>query len=222
MLRPRRARRVNNPDTRNDNVAFFNDVQRGYRQTAFFTSLRFRHHSQGADRDRGNALLPFRQLPRRARSPAASAVTRRARRLAWRPRPTSTLRTCNTKYKGFKSRANVTWHILPDVLAYYTWSQGFRPGAFNRNFACYIPGAHGVAQYCSPLSFTSDNLTNNETRLENGILRPPPAMERRRLSGRLEQRAGVVLRSGSARQCRLRHEWTELPDSRRGDIASSR
>ena len=48
------------------------------------------------------------------------------------------------------------------MLAYYTWSQGFRPGAFNRNFACYIPDAHDVPQYCSPLSFTSDNLTNNE------------------------------------------------------------
>ena len=33
---------VNNPaPIRNDNVAFFNDVQRGYKQTAFFTSLDF-------------------------------------------------------------------------------------------------------------------------------------------------------------------------------------
>ena len=38
----------------------------------------------------------------------------------------------------------------------------FRPGAFNRNFNCYIPDAKGTPLYCSPLSFTSDNLTNNE------------------------------------------------------------
>src|SRR4029077_4596360 len=44
-----------------------------------------------------------------------------------------------TTYKGFKSRANLTWHILPDVFAYYTWSQGFRPCAFNRNVACFFP-----------------------------------------------------------------------------------
>ena len=68
----------------------------------------------------------------------------------------------STTYKGFKSRANLTWHILPDVLAYYTWSQGFRPGAFNRNAACYIADIDGVPQYCSPLAYTSDNLTNNE------------------------------------------------------------
>ena len=46
----------------------------------------------------------------------------------------------------------MTWHILPDVLAYYTWSQGFRPGAFNRSTGCYIPDATGINQYCSPLA----------------------------------------------------------------------
>ena len=32
---------VNNPGIRGDNVSFFNDVQRGYKQTAFFTSIDF-------------------------------------------------------------------------------------------------------------------------------------------------------------------------------------
>jgi len=68
----------------------------------------------------------------------------------------------HTRYTGFKSRGNLTWHILPDVLAYYTWSQGFRPGAFNRTNGCYIPGTAGVNQYCSPLAYASDTLTNNE------------------------------------------------------------
>jgi outer membrane receptor protein involved in Fe transport len=67
-----------------------------------------------------------------------------------------------TTYKGFRSRANVTWHVLPDVLAYYTWSQGFRPGAFNRSTACYVPDASGIGQYCSPLAYKSDDLTNSE------------------------------------------------------------
>ena len=38
----------------------------------------------------------------------------------------------NKSESGFKSRANLTWHITPDIMAYYTWSQGFRPGGFNR------------------------------------------------------------------------------------------
>jgi outer membrane receptor protein involved in Fe transport len=33
---------------------------------------------------------------------------------------------------GFRSRANLTWHVTPDAMVYYTFSQGFRPGGFNR------------------------------------------------------------------------------------------
>jgi iron complex outermembrane receptor protein len=64
---------------------------------------------------------------------------------------------------GWKSRGNLTWHIMPDVMVYYTFSQGFRPGGFNQNSA--VPHAldsTGVAQYYVPRSFSSDRLTNNE------------------------------------------------------------
>ena len=40
------------------------------------------------------------------------------------------------RYSKPMSRANLTWHLAPDALVYYTWSQGFRPGAFNRSFGC--------------------------------------------------------------------------------------
>ena len=65
---------------------------------------------------------------------------------------------------GFKSRSNLTWHVTPDVMLYYTWSQGFRPGGFNQNggFFAYAPGPDGVNQYAVPKSYQSDKLTNNE------------------------------------------------------------
>jgi outer membrane receptor protein involved in Fe transport len=64
---------------------------------------------------------------------------------------------------GFKSRGNLTWHITPDIMVYYTYSQGFRPGGFNQNgSALHAYDAQGVAQYAIPRSFSSDNLTNNE------------------------------------------------------------
>ena len=65
---------------------------------------------------------------------------------------------------GFKSRANITWHVTPDAMLYYTFSQGFRPGGFNQNggFFNYAPGPDGVAQYAVPRSYQSDKLTNNE------------------------------------------------------------
>jgi iron complex outermembrane recepter protein len=74
---------------------------------------------------------------------------------------------------GTRSRANLTWHVTPDVMVYYTFSQGFRPGGFNQNGGsqhAYTqlpppnpgPGSPNVAQYFVPRSYTSDSLTNNE------------------------------------------------------------
>jgi iron complex outermembrane receptor protein len=65
---------------------------------------------------------------------------------------------------GFKSRGNLTWHITPDIMVYYTYSQGFRPGGFNQNGGTpHIPGPDaGTPQYLIPSSYQSDKLTNNE------------------------------------------------------------
>jgi iron complex outermembrane recepter protein len=36
-------------------------------------------------------------------------------------------------FSGFRSRANLSWKVSEDALLYYTWSQGFRAGGFNRS-----------------------------------------------------------------------------------------
>jgi outer membrane receptor protein involved in Fe transport len=152
---------VVNPATRNDNIAFFNDVTRGYRQTAFFTSIDFdlipkvltvtggTRYYRFVNDERGAVTGSFYCYEAGAAPCLNDATNIDAENL-------------HTVYKGFKSRANVTWHVEPDALLYFTWSQGFRPGAFNRQSGCYVPDATGTAQYCSPHSFTSDNLTNKE------------------------------------------------------------
>jgi iron complex outermembrane recepter protein len=158
---------VNNPaPVRGDNVAFFNDVKRGYSQWALFTSLDFDivpkvltvtggtryYHFQNSEigAESGSFFCYEAGNPPCLLSPATVNIG---------------TQNLNTTYSGFKSRANLSWHIEPDVLAYYTWSQGFRPGAFNRSTACYIPSSPatgGVPQYCNPLAYKSDDLTNNE------------------------------------------------------------
>ena len=60
-------------------------------------------------------------------------------------------------YDGTRSRLNLTWKITPDTLLYYTFSQGFRPGGFNRS------SYHSTSlDYTTPLAFAPDTLTNNE------------------------------------------------------------
>ncbi len=64
---------------------------------------------------------------------------------------------------GFKSRGNLTWHVTPDVMLYYTYSQGFRPGGFNQNGGTlHAFGTDQRAQYLLPAAYNSDKLTNNE------------------------------------------------------------
>ena len=76
---------------------------------------------------------------------------------------------------AFRSRANLSWKVTEDALLYYTWSQGFRAGGFNRApFAAEAnsPLAKGSEPWqtqanehggwSAPLAFAPDNLTNNE------------------------------------------------------------
>ncbi len=68
----------------------------------------------------------------------------------------------SSKYSGFRSRANLSWKITDDALVYYTWSQGFRPGGFNRGSTGHLKGADGLNQYYTPAIYDPDSLTNNE------------------------------------------------------------
>ena len=62
-----------------------------------------------------------------------------------------------TTYKGFKSRGNVTWHVTPDTMIYFTYSQGFRPGGFNQNGgSAHAPGPNGVPQYLLASAYVSE------------------------------------------------------------------
>ena len=63
---------------------------------------------------------------------------------------------------GHLGRADLSWHVTQDALLYYTYSQGYRPGGFNRSAKQLLPDANGVPQYITPKIFGSDLLTNNE------------------------------------------------------------
>jgi iron complex outermembrane receptor protein len=78
-------------------------------------------------------------------------------------------------YASFTSRANLSWQVTGEALLYYTWSQGFRAGGFNRApvapagrsplAANGLPwqaqaGQHGG--YVVSVGFAPDSLTNNE------------------------------------------------------------
>jgi iron complex outermembrane recepter protein len=174
----------NNPNIRPPGDGFFNDITRGYTQRAAYASL------------------DFDLIPRRLTLTAGTRYSRTETSEVGsdvgsvgcytgaaspphdiKPVPDPCLNRGNftninaegldRTFPGFRSRANLSWKVTEDALLYYTWSQGFRAGGFNRApFPANAPGSpppmdaspqsteHGG--WVSPLAFAPDSLTNNE------------------------------------------------------------
>ena len=161
-------------------------------------------------------------MTKKARSPAASAVTRRVPRLALPPRPISMRKTSIPRITDSRAAANVTWHFLPRCARLLHVVAGLPAGRFQPQLRLLHPGRAGDRAVLLTARICLRQSDQQRDRLEDRILRPPPAVERCRLPRRLEQRAGRLLRSGRPRECGLRYQWTELPHSRRGDLLRRR
>jgi outer membrane receptor protein involved in Fe transport len=156
---------VQNPGVQSDNSSFYQDTVRETKQTAFFASVDFdlipkvltatlgARHFRFDNSSAGSVMSSFDCFE--AGAPAGGCQSAASYNLN-----KANLRDTES---GNKSRANLTWHVTPDVMLYYTFSQGFRPGGFNQNGgSLHAPGPDGVAQYAVPASYSSDKLTNNE------------------------------------------------------------
>jgi iron complex outermembrane recepter protein len=165
---------VQNPNVRPLGDSFFDDIKRGYTQWAGFTSIDFdivpkvltltggtRYYSMDTI-EKGTNVGSFGceiYGPYDGNVPPNPCVSTPATGVV------SNLNNLDAKHlehtwSGAKSRANLTWHITPDVLTYVTWSQGFRPGGFNRAQAHITGPLAGV--FVPPVSYAPDNLTNYE------------------------------------------------------------
>jgi outer membrane receptor protein involved in Fe transport len=179
-----------NPNRRIDaNTGFGEDIRRGYKQTAFFGSVDFdlipktltltvgtRHYKYDEFQEGSQYSSYSSSLLNQLNGTVNHAFGMNLKR----------------SESGYKSRANLTWHVTPDVLAYYTFSQGFRPGGFNRTqtdpdgsnvslvavghyYADPGPGAtqaqkdqyNNSTQYNKPVGYDSDNLINNEVGIKS-------------------------------------------------------
>jgi iron complex outermembrane receptor protein len=72
-------------------------------------------------------------------------------------------------YQGFKSRASLSWKPADHTLVYATFSQGFRPGGFNRATKLILPDVNGTPQLLRPNGYTPDSLTNYEAGVKTDL-----------------------------------------------------
>jgi outer membrane receptor protein involved in Fe transport len=167
---------VNNPNVRPDNESYFDDIIRGFRQKALFGSADFEIIPKTLTLTAGTRYywINTTEVGFSAGSfgcyVAPGSVAPAAPCLGNQP-PNSprydysnneTSDDLNQTYHGFRSRANLSWKVIDDVLLYYTWSQGFRPGGFNRGALERTPPDGANYVFKEPQSFTPDTLTNNE------------------------------------------------------------
>jgi iron complex outermembrane receptor protein len=156
---------VVNPGVQPSTTSFYQDTRRETKQTAFFASFDVdlipkklvltlgTRHFMFENSYQGSVMSSFGCYE--AGTPAGGCTSSSSYNL--------NAQNLNDTETGFKSRANLSWHITPDAMVYYTWSQGFRPGGFNQNGGTpHIYGPDGVQQYLLPSSYHSDQLTNNE------------------------------------------------------------
>jgi outer membrane receptor protein involved in Fe transport len=159
---------------------FFDDITRGYEQTAAFTSIDFDIVPKVLTVTGGTRWYDIRGFelgsnvgsfgceifgpfggPNGSNTPTNPCVSTVATGVQ------SNLNNLDAKhlrktYVGTRSRANLTWHVTPDVMAYYTWSQGFRPGGFNRAQAVIKSTSPLSGVWQPPIAYDPDTLTNNE------------------------------------------------------------
>jgi outer membrane receptor protein involved in Fe transport len=156
---------VNDPNNRPPSVGFFDDIKRGYTQKAAFGSVDFELIPKTLTLTAGTRYYRIDSTEKGA------VVGSFGCQLLFNPTAPNPCRNHSNEtnidslgldklYTGFKSRANLTWHPTTDTLLYYTWSQGFRAGGFNRPNS--VTGGPLAGKFLPPVVFTPDTLTNNE------------------------------------------------------------
>ncbi len=144
---------ASNPDTRGPGVTFFNDFTRGKKELSFFGELAYDltdslTASIGARRYdlelslRGSSNFNFR---------VPGDFGRNVDEILQGVSPAD--------FQDTILKFNLKWQINDDMMVYGTWSEGYRPGGFNRNGgASLVPDTPPFV----PDFFESDELTNME------------------------------------------------------------
>ncbi len=154
----------NDPNPRGDNTAFGEDTQRGYDQTAFFASLDFDIIPKVLTVTAGSRWFQYNEYEVGSVYTTGTRCENILICTSSYPKHDINAHDDNKAFEGIKSKLGVNWNVTDDIMAYYLFSQGYRPGGFNRyntnEVLNYLSGSE--PQYTTPNSFKPDSLTNQE------------------------------------------------------------
>ena len=176
---------ANDPTTRSDTDAFGEDIDRGYTQKAEFASIDYDIIPHVLTIGGGTRHYNYDEYEFGSQYGTSAACVGIPNGTCYGTPITA--ETHAAHYSGFKNRANITYHVTPDAMVYFTWSQGFRPGAGNRldsaEVKISVDPATGqptsgvqtgpvtlVKQYNKPYTYAPDTLENFEIGFKTDLL----------------------------------------------------
>jgi len=162
---------ANDPGIRGDSTAFGEDTHRGYDQTALFGSVDFDIIPNVLTVSGGTRYYRYSEYEVGSQYGTTTGCLNVPNGQCTSGLVNIDSHNDHIVYSGFRSRANVTWHITPNAMVYYTFSQGFRPGAFNRSTSGVAPltTVKSTAQYEKPNGYAPDSLTNHEIGFKSSL-----------------------------------------------------
>ncbi len=160
---------ANQPGLEPAGTTFGDDIQRGYRQIAFFGSADF-DILPNLTLTGGTRYYNYKEYEVGSQFGTSPGACYNQLVCAL-PGYDVNLAAYNdhVTYHGFKSRGVLTWKPKQGTLIYGLFSQGFRPGGFNRGPGTVLPDQYGVAQYIRPNAYKPDSLTNWEVGLKTDL-----------------------------------------------------
>ena len=161
---------ANDPGVRSDQTAFGEDTQRGYDQLAFFASGDFDIIPNVLTISGGTRYFRYSEYEVGSVYATTTGCLNVPNGDCTSGETNIDSHNDHAVYTGFKSRANITWHVQKDSIVYFTFSQGFRPGGFNRVQKEVIKDASGAAQFLEPNSYAPDSLNNYEIGYKTELL----------------------------------------------------
>jgi iron complex outermembrane receptor protein len=161
---------VFDPSIRAPGVVFFNDITRGYKQKAAFGELAFDLVPKALTLTLGTRFYRMDNYEKGSknsaagcRGVAADACARPSSEnldiVTFADGSTGPLRSISS---GHKNRANLTYRPADGVMVYATYSEGFRPGGFNRGQGIIPKSSPLFGKFVLPFKFDTDTLRNYE------------------------------------------------------------
>ncbi|MDE2474646.1 MAG: TonB-dependent receptor [Alphaproteobacteria bacterium] len=160
---------ANNPGVRGDSTAFGEDTQRGYDQLAFFGSADFDIIPGVLTITGGTRWYQYKEFEVGSQYATDTGCLNVPNGQCSGGLVNIDAAHDRTTYHGFKSRAVLTWNVNADTMTYALFSQGFRPGGFNRSVSAVAPDATGAKQFEKPNSYAPDSLNNYEIGLKTQL-----------------------------------------------------